>query len=215
MFNKVSIVNKIEMVENKVDILLARIESDSMFGCCDCKKRESEFCKEMKGYIEEKMNQFEKDIVTKLTSIDESLICFKDIIQGYKTDIVSNLEIISEHISNNPYDQNAPVLTKIHEVIEAIKKDQTTQHLATHSKISESINILNTVNKQIENQTKHTKDQDKKLDVLFYENEIIKHQLLIEEEIRKYNDDINNIKDKINRKILEIDNILYDQVNML
>jgi hypothetical protein len=202
MFNRISVINKIETVENKIDILLARIESETLFGCCDCKKRESDFCKELKTYIEDKMTQMEKDMKEKLANIDASLVCFTDILHSYKTDLVGNLEIISEHIANTPQEG---ALSKIHEIIETIKQEQK-QH---QNKLLESMNVLG---RQLEVQIKISSEENvntqRKLDVLFYENEIIKHQLLLEDEIRRYNDEIINIKDKVHKTIKDIDECL-------
>jgi uncharacterized protein (DUF342 family) len=208
MFNKIGIINKIEKVENKIDILLNHIESDTIFGCCDCKKRESVFCLELKNYVEDKMTQLEKDWNDKFANIDASLNCFTDILHGYKTDLVSNLEILSEHISKTPRETNKNILSTLQEMIEAIKQDQKIQY----RKLLESVSLLSNVNKQMEMQVKKISELNtntqKKLDVLFYENEIIKHQLLLEEEIRRYNDEIANIRYKVNKTLEDIDNII-------
>jgi uncharacterized protein (DUF342 family) len=208
MFNKISLINKIEKVENKIDILLNRIESDTLFGCCDCKKRESVFCRELKNYVEDKMTQLEKDWNDKFANIDASLNCFTDILHGYKTDLVSNLEILSDHISKTPKDTNNNTLLTLQDMIEAIKQDQKMQY----RKLLESVNLLSNMNKQMEMQVKKISELNtstqKKLDVLFYENEIIKHQLLLEEEIRRYNDEIANIRYKLDKTLEDIDNII-------
>jgi hypothetical protein len=47
-----------------------------------------------------------------------------------------------------------------------------------------------------------------KIDLLYYENETIKHQFLIEENIRKYEFEIDNLKTSINTTIEMINTIL-------
>jgi hypothetical protein len=48
---------------------------------------------------------------------------------------------------------------------------------------------------------------DAKVDGFYFENELVKHQLTLEEEIRKYNDDIDSLKLIINNTTSEIDKI--------
>lgn len=51
-----------------------------------------------------------------------------------------------------------------------------------------------------------------KIDMLYYENETIKHQLLLEEDIRKYECEINTLANIINKTILDIDKILIGSI---
>lgn len=51
-----------------------------------------------------------------------------------------------------------------------------------------------------------------KIDMLYYENETIKHQLLLEEDIRKYECEINTLSNIINKTILDIDKILTGSI---
>ena len=51
-----------------------------------------------------------------------------------------------------------------------------------------------------------------KIDMLYYENETIKHQLLLEEDIRKYECEINTLANIINKTIVDIDKILIGRI---
>lgn len=86
--------------------------------------------------------------------------------------------------------------------------------LATNiaSQTSNYINHILDINNQL---TKHIKDLealsiniDKNVSGFYYENEIIKHQLQLSEDIRKYSDEIENIRFLANNAKTSIDNVL-------
>lgn len=53
-----------------------------------------------------------------------------------------------------------------------------------------------------------------KIDALFYDNEVIKHQLMLEEEIRKYGQEIERLSSFVQRAIQDIDAALSGGVDL-
>jgi hypothetical protein len=71
------------------------------------------------------------------------------------------------------------------------------------------------INSKLQNLIKTTDSHNvnvlKRLDMLFYENEMIKHQLLIEDELRKYSEEIYNLKQKIQLTLNDVTSLIKQE----
>ena len=197
MFNKVKnidLLNKIEVIENKIDTLNNRlydINNVKSF-CDDCQMTEVEFSKQIKEYLETKMVDFNNQIkeVNQNNKISEKIINtnnvlitnFNKMFEEYKIEVVNNLEKIFENL----YNYN--------------KKDI----VASNQEYSKKMDIINRISTFEYDITKKIVLLDSKVDNLYFDNEIIKHQLLLEEEIRKCTDEIDNLSLIIQKTISEL-----------
>ena len=50
--------------------------------------------------------------------------------------------------------------------------------------------------------------------VLHYENEVIKHQLLLEEELRKYDNEIDSLKQQVEETLGQVNKLITDLTTM-
>lgn len=197
MFNKVKnidLLNKIEVIENKIDTLNNRLyDINNVKSCCDdCQTIEVEFSKEIKEYLETKMVDFNNQIkeVNQNNKISEKIINtnnvlitnFNKMFEEYKIEVVNNLEKIFENL----YNYN--------------KKDI----VASNQEYSKKMDIINRISSFEYDITKKIVLLDSKVDNLYFDNEIIKHQLLLEEEIRKCTDEIDNLSLIIQKTISEL-----------
>lgn len=131
-------------------------------------------------------------------------------------EILLNLNLFNDKIDklngkiielNNKIDINAEKLnTKIDDTINKLnnKIDYTYENKNIEEYIIDE--ACKKINEKNKNEIKEniTAINDK-LNILFFDNEIIKHQLLLEDEIRKYGDEINNLSLIINNTIKTID----------
>lgn len=169
MFGRVTnldLLNKILELENKMEIISLQISDDNKVTCCDCKVKELIIYKEMKEYFEDKFG----DIIKNIKQIEktDTLNLF---LENYKNDIISNFETIItklESLNNNDHGLQIS-LPNFDQNIKDIRKLLTNNN--NNENFDKITNQLNTITN--------------KIDLLYYENEIIKHQLLLEEEIRK------------------------------
>lgn len=196
MFQKVSnvdLMSRLVNLENKIDIVNTKVDSQSQLlqGCCDCKSREVIVYKELKDYIEDKFSQLTLGIIDRLNSIDEinssaqlntQKIC-NEVFEKYKTDIIDNLQTIITNISISNIQADVGVQTKLVDLNACL--DKLTE---------ESSNRFSVVNM--------------KLDSIYFENEVIKHQLKLEDDIRNAIEEVNNLNNIIACAISQIDKFI-------
>jgi len=213
MFKKVSnadLLNSLLGLQNKIDIITTNMNSKFVEGCCDCKSRESLVYKQLHEYLEEKflelntslLKRFEETDIVKKELVENTIVVFNDTFDKYKDDIMLNLQTIISNLS-----------------MSGIEKDK-------ESELYEILNSYSTINKSIENKLVTLSDlfqiftednckliisMDKKLDSIYFENELIKHQLTLEDEIRKLIDEVSNIHSIINNTISDLDVIIKKQ----
>lgn len=171
MFNKISnidLLNKINSLEHKIDIITCQLNNNTFVGCCDCKLKETNIYNELKAYINDKNEELYNQIIIKLDQINFNLA--DELFNNYKTDIMNNLDNIMNNITHN------------------------NNEISNKNKENDLYTLISTV--------------DTKLNSLFYENEIIKHQLLIEDELRKYSDEISSLKTEIKNVLDDINSIV-------
>lgn len=231
MFKKVSnadLLNSLLGLQNKIDIITTKMNSKFVEGCCDCKSRESLVYKQLHEYLEEKflelntslLKRFEETDIVKKELVENTIVVFNDTFDKYKDDIMSNLQTIISNLSMSSIDiDDEDKLERLRNEITNYKKDKERE-------LYEILNSYSTINKSIENKLVTLSDlfqiftednckliisMDKKLDSIYFENELIKHQLTLEDEIRKLIDEVSNIHSIINNTISDLDVIIKKQ----
>jgi hypothetical protein len=197
MFNKVKnidLLNKMLVIENKIDILNNRLDDiTTVKGCCDdFQQIEIELSKEIKEYLETKMIDFNNQIkeVNQNNKISEKIINtnnvlitnFNKMFEEYKIEVVNNLQKIFDSLYNY----------------------NTKDIVVSNDNYLKKMDIINKISTFEYDITRKIVLLDSKIDSLYFDNEIIKHQLLLEEEIRKCSDEIDNLSLIIQKTISEL-----------
>ena len=219
MFKKVSnadLLNSLLSLQNKIDIITTNMNSKFVEGCCDCKSRESLVYKQLHEYLEEKflelnnslLKRFEETDIVKKELVENTIVLFNNTFDKYRDDVMTNLQNIISNLSLSS--------TEIKNEITSYKKDK-------EKELYEILNSYSTINKSMESKLITLSDlfqvftednckliisMDKKLDSIYFENELIKHQLALEDEIRKLIDEVSNIHSIINNTINDLDIII-------
>lgn len=201
MFKKVSNIdlkNKIDCLDNKLDIVMSRLTSGNTIGCCNCQARETQVYNELKDFLETKMEQFKSDIESKLEqSSTQPLI---SMFEEYKHELICNLELIIQHLNcwNGTHEPQYTV-NDIYKLLSAhtsaLDKLRNSQH-ALDNNVSATLDLA--------------RDLSHSMASLHYENEVIKHQLLLEEELRKYDNEIESLKLKVEETLQEVNELITD-----
>ena len=212
--NNVDLMNRLTHLENKLDIINTNLDSQSLEGCCNCKTKETLVYKELRDYLESAFADLLDNITTKLDNklINENKIV-TDTFEKYKCDIMDNLQTIIKTISTS---NNNTLLDDLKKEMVIYKKD-------TERDVSKILTLFENVNKSIDekliklNNIIQTGDEnminkfdiiDVKLNSIYFENEIIKHQLSLEDEIRQSIEEIENINSFVNATIQKIDTLI-------
>ena len=231
MFKKVSnidLLNNIKKLENKMDILNTNLDSQSLQGCCNCKTKEVLVYKELRDYLESKFT----DLVDKLTDNltikletknkaneiekTELVTNIYNTFDKYKLDIMDNLQTIITNLNSTLPITTLPVIEQLKdEIIKYItdtEKDVCkilTLFENVNRSIDDKLGYLNNVIQTIGENTNGKFDViDIKLNSIYFENEIIKHQFLLEEQIRQSIEEISNINNSINDAIKTLDQLI-------
>jgi len=188
-------------LENKIDIVNTKIDSQSQLlqGCCDCKSREVIVYKELKDYIEDKFSQLTLGIMDRLNSLEEinhsvqldTQKIYNEFFEKYKMDIMDNLQtmITNISISNIPVNSNSEFCSNVGIQSKLLDLNECLDKLT-----EESSNRFSVVNM--------------KLDSIYFENEVIKHQLKLEDDIRNAIEEVNNLNNIIACAISQIDKFI-------
>lgn len=136
------------------------------------------------------------------TSVTE--IQLRENISGLFASLVNNYSKFDERLrckidelSSNVKDNDITLRTGLQDIIISVKND-----------IISSISN-NNLDDFIKNMTTQVNSINDRVDGFYFENEIIKHQLSLQEEIRKYNDDIDQLKLLITNVKTTIENTLH------
>lgn len=204
MFRKVSnvdLMSRLVNLENKIDIVNTKVDSQSQLlqGCCDCKSREVIVYKELKDYIEDKFSQLTLGIMDRLNSLEEinhsvqldTQKIYNEFFEKYKMDIMDNLQtmITNISISNIPVNSNSEFCSNVGIQSKLLDLNECLDKLT-----EESSNRFSVVNM--------------KLDSIYFENEVIKHQLKLEDDIRNAIEEVNNLNNIIACAISQIDKFI-------
>lgn len=191
------IMNKIMVVENKLDLFLSKVENDNPNDCC--KNYESQIYNEIKDYINHKFIQIEGDICNKIKDVDSNVDNVKNLFNNYRNDVITNIEFIIDHI---------------------YKETQLFKDNVVFNKISEMFNTVNgevlknidDLYKNISCNVKTIKEDiynlESKINYINYDNELVSKNLRIEEDLRKYEDEYNHLCIKIAHTINDINQLL-------
>lgn len=224
MFKKVSnidLMNRLTSLENKLDVLNTNLDSQSLEGCCNCKSKEALVYKELREYLETKFSDLVNNITLKLDEKDkinenknqELVINIHDT----KADIMDNLQTIITNLSlankeNSDFSSGY--------IIEQLKNEMINYKIDTEKDICKILTLFENVNRAIDIKLDELNNKigdnmngkfdviDVKLNSIYFENEIIKHQLLLEDEIRKSIEEIGNINTCIDETVEKINKIL-------
>lgn len=230
-----SILNRFSDIENKIDTLNLQIETVKFIdGCCNCKKREKSIFIDIKSILESKLDQIKHDFLEKIeenkVSNDKNLlfnlqdfinitlnknkeemneilsICYKE--TNHKTDKLNNK--LDSLLSKEDVKTDLKQLnTSFISMDQNLRKDLQSVLYSVKSDICHDIkDMQKNLNKNIDNINDKISIVNKRVDDCYYDNEIIKHQILLEEDIHHYNDDIDNLKLLINNIKNDIDNTL-------
>lgn len=218
MFRKVSntdLMSRLVNLENKIDIVNTKIDSQSLLleGCCDCKNREVLVYKELKDYIEEKFSQLTSGIMERLNKQDQinsnihldTLKICDDVFEKYKTDIMDNLQTIITNISISNIQGGGDSEFCTTFIIDKVRDEFSTYKAGIESKLLD----LNTCLRRLtEESSNRFSSVDMKLDSIYYENEVIKHQLKLEDDIRNTIEEVNSLNNIIACAISQIDRFI-------
>lgn len=98
MFKKgvsnVDLYNKLSHLDNKLDIILTKMNEGTVTACCDCKYNESRTHEHIKCYIEEKFNSLQEELINKIYGVDENVEILKRAFEEYRQELITNLQII-------------------------------------------------------------------------------------------------------------------------
>lgn len=167
------IINRLTKLEGNFDRLRETIR-DSTNSCCNCKEREIKLYTELKEFLQTGLEQIQKQL---------DLLNFKK----YICETVQ--QTVGETFKNNITNQ----IDKIERLIES-NQYASAQVNQTNSES----NIVTVLNKLIQ-QTEMT---SKKVDSIFFENELVKNQLRIQEEIRRCETTIEDLLVQINKLLI-------------
>jgi hypothetical protein len=231
MFKKVSnidLMNNIKKLENKLDILNTNLDSQSLQGCCNCKTKEALVYKELRDYLESKFADLVDNLTIKLDEKNkENKIENKELVTNIhdtfdkcKLDIMDNLQTIITNLSLS--DKTNSVINSI-PVIEQLKNEIIKYKTDTEQDVCKILTLFENVNRSIDDKLvnlnniiqsvgENTNGKfdviDVKLNSIYFENEIIKHQFLLEEQIRQSIEEISNINNSINDTIQKLDGLI-------
>ena len=233
MFKKVSnadLLNSLLSLQNKIDIITTNMNSKFVEGCCDCKSRESLVYKQLHEYLEEKflelnnslLKRFEETDIVKKELVENTIVLFNNTFDKYRDDVMTNLQNIISNLSLSSTDNSSNTYI-VEQLRNEIKNEITSYKKDKEKELYEILNSYSTINKSMESKLVTLSDlfqvftednckliisMDKKLDSIYFENELIKHQLALEDEIRKLIDEVSNIHSIINNTINDLDVII-------
>jgi hypothetical protein len=162
MFRKVTnadLLNRIVNLENKIDIVNTRINSQTLEGCCDCKTRETSVYLSLRDYLDEKFSEFGSSILEQVSENNaiqdisrhqlqkEIINIFHSKFENYKHEIMSNLQTIITNlsISNIQGDGNESFCTNY--ILDQLRNELTTYRVDTENDIGKILVMYENANK--------------------------------------------------------------------
>jgi hypothetical protein len=145
-----------------------------------------------------------------LTPLTETQL--RENIAGLFTSLVTNQAKFDERLRNkidelniNIKQNDVSLRTSLQDILISIKNDIIT---SINSHKNDNVNENSNLDNFIKHITEQVNSINDRVEGFYFENETIKHQLLLEEEIRGYNDDIDQIKLLIENVKLTIEDTL-------
>jgi hypothetical protein len=211
MFRKkidTEVINLFNTIENKIDTINSNFNCVTLLdGCCNCKERDIKINEMLITFLESKFSELYTTDVKLEDLVNSILIDIKTELENTKVDNKSSFELLKESITNltNEIQElkqtpNSDKLLRsdLNTFLVAIKDDIKTDMKQNIQFVNHNIDLLKNTLDILINKT----------DAIFYDNEIIKHQFSIEENIRIYSDTIDSLKLSIEKSINDIDQIL-------
>lgn len=237
LFDKsdVKLINYLNKLENKIDIINANFNSIKQVECCDCKLNNNKLFVELKEFFDNKINEIstsnkiedkidmnellgkylyeineilDKCLYENKMSIESSLEIklFKlfnektnEIKKASSDDFNKCLIMSNQFINENKLfirDNLLDFKSSLNEKDLKFRQDLQTLLLEFNLK-NDVENIKKSVTQQVTESSENSKklnNMSETINLFFYDNEIIKHQIMIEEDIRCYFNEIENIK---------------------
>jgi hypothetical protein len=141
-------------------------------------------------------NHLSRGCVTTLTETQ-----LRENITGLYTSLVTNHAKFDERLrnkidelNNNIKNNDTTLRTGLQDILISIKNDIITSINSYQNNDKQNNKQNENLDNFIKNMTEQVNMINNRVDGFYFENETIKHQLLLEEEIRGYNDDIDQIK---------------------
>jgi hypothetical protein len=224
MFRKkidTEVLNLFNTIENKIDTINSNFNCVTLLdGCCNCKERDIKINEMLITFLESKFSElYVKSNTTESNTnttennvkledlVNSILIDVKTELENTKVDNKSSFELLKESITNLTNEikelKQTPSSDKLlrsdlNTFLVAIKDDIKTDMKQNIQFVNNNIDLVKNTLDILINKT----------DAIFYDNEIIKHQFSIEENIRIYSDTIDSLKISIEKSINDIDQIL-------
>ncbi len=158
-----------------------------------------------------KQNEHSRGGVTPLTEIQ-----LRENITGLFTSLVTNhakfderLRTKIDELSINIKENDNTLRAGLQDILISIKNDIITSVNSNQNNDAQNDKQNDNLDNFIKHMTEQINSINDRVDGFYFENETIKHQLLLEEEIRGYNDDIDQIKLLINNVKSTIENTLH------
>lgn len=122
------IVTKVNILENKVDILLSNmsdlLSKENRHDKCHCKNAELIVYNEIKTYINDKFTDLEYDLCEKFENVEKNTDDIKKLFNNYKNDVINNMEFLIDHIYKETQNfKEHIVFTKIKNMIDFAQND--------------------------------------------------------------------------------------------
>lgn len=228
MFRKkldTEVINLFNTIENKIDTINSNFNCVTFLdGCCNCKERDLKINEMLITFLESKFSElYITENNVKLEDLVNSiLIDVKTELENTKVDNKSSFELLTDsitHLANEIKELKLNSTNESKQILEEFKQTPSSDKLLRSDlntflvAMKDDIKTDMKQNIQFVNHNidllKNTLDiLINKTDAIFYDNEIIKHQFSIEENIRIYSDTIDSLKISIEKSINDIDQIL-------
>lgn len=90
LVSNVDLYNQLGHVDNKLDIILTKMNEGNVRSCCDCKYNESVVYEQLKCYIEERFTTLQES----MSHIDMNIHVLQETFNNCRKDMIGNLEFI-------------------------------------------------------------------------------------------------------------------------
>lgn len=94
LVSNIDLYNKISHLDNKLDIILAKMNEGTVSACCDCKYNENIVYEQMKWYIEDKFTTLQDSLISKVAHVDVNVHILRNVFEDYRNDMINNLQLI-------------------------------------------------------------------------------------------------------------------------
>jgi hypothetical protein len=163
-------------LENKLDILIKKSEEKDQCGCCG--GADLQRYNELKVYIQDKFTELEKDICDRNVQLDKNLNNIQEILSTYKTDVLTNIEFVIDHIYRETQSyKNNIIFNKISDVVNQKGAERSAEIKALTTKLEELKDVINNV-VTISSVQQHQTDVSNKLSRCKMELEDLRKELM-------------------------------------